>query len=169
MNALISRRNLIRAGLLAGAAVGAGGLAWLREPTLGLRVLAPEEVRVIEAMGEVMFPEGNPVGPSWRDADVVLAVDDLLADTLWPPNVPAFRYLLRTLELGTLLSRGQRFTECPPGVRLAVLEIWDQEDPFPRRLLSTSLRSVMAMAYFNHPAVQAALGWRLGCGELGAR
>lgn len=162
-SALVSRRAFFRGSLAAAVAIAGGGAAWLRDAAAGYRVLAPEEVHIVEALGEALYPEGNPVGVSWRDIDIARRVDGVLAENMLPRNVPAIRYLLRTLEIATLIARGRSFTSCPAALRVQIFTIWSQEDPFPRRLLIDSLKGVMCMAYYDHPRVKDALGWRLGC------
>ncbi len=159
----VSRRALMRGSMVAVASASVGGLGWLRDPAPGFRALAPEEVRITEALGEALFPEGNPMGVSWREAEIALGVDTILSDYMLPRNAAGVRYMLRTLEIATLLARGTRFSRCPAGMRVAIFEIWSQEDPFPRRLAIDSLRSVVSMAYYDHPSVKAAIGWRAGC------
>lgn len=163
MSALVSRRAFFRGSVIASVAIASGGMAWLREAAVGFRVLAPEEVRIVEALGEALYPEGNPVGVSWLDVDIARCVDDVLADYMLPRNVPAIRYLLRTLEIATLIARGHPFTRCPVDMRVQIFEIWSQEDPFPRRLVIDSLKGVLCMAYYDNPRVKAAIGWRTGC------
>jgi len=162
--ALISRRALLRGSIVAAIGAGVGGLAWLRDAAAGFRVLAPEEVVVVEALAEAIFPVGNPMGLSWLDIDLAHGFDDVLADFMLPRNVPAIRYLLRTLELATLVARGLPFSACHPEMRVQIFEIWSQEDPFPRRLALDGLKGVMCMAYYDHPRVKKAIGWRVGCG-----
>jgi len=161
--ALVSRRALFRGSLLAAAGIGVGGLGWLREAAVGFRVLAPDEVTIVEALAEALYPVGNPMGVSWLDIDVAQAFDTILADYMLPHNVTAIRYLLRTLEVATLVSRGLPFSACSPGMRVQIYEIWSQEDPFPRRLALDGLKGVLCMAYYDHPEVKKAIGWRVGC------
>lgn len=163
MSALVSRRAFLRASVMASVAIASGAAVWLREAAAGFRVLAPQEVRIVEALGEALYPEGNPIGLSWRDVDIARCVDDLLTDLMLPRNVPAIRYLLRTLEIATLVARGQSFTSCPVELRVQIFEIWSQQDPFPRRLMIDSLKGVLCMAYYDNPRVKAAIGWRTGC------
>lgn len=160
----ISRRSLLIG--------GAGGLAlvagfWtlsLDGPAPGARLLSAEELRVLEALTEAMFPEGAfPVGG--HEADVPRRVDRILAEVLEEPQVTAFRYVLRTLDWGTAASRGARFVDLPVEARREVLQTWQEPDVMARRVAADSLKAILGMAYFSHPAVLGHIGWRVGCGR----
>ena len=159
MTSLVTRRSLLRAGFLLAAGVGAGSFIWLRDPEEGFRWLSPGEVRIIAAVAEVLFPPGNPVGPDHTEVAVAREADRLLDTNVDPEKRDAFRYLLRTLEIGTLVSRGVVFSEASAEMRAAVLEIWGQHDPFPRRIALDSLKPVIGMPYFSDPGVLAAMGY----------
>ncbi len=156
---LVTRRSLLRASFLIAAGVGAGSFAWLRDPEPGYRWLSTGEVAILEALSEVLFQTGNAVGPDHTEVDVPAAADRLLDTNVDAEKRDAFRYLLRTLEIGTLVSRGVVFSEASAEVRAAVLAIWGQQDPFPRRLALDSLKTVLGMAYFSDPAVLRAVGY----------
>lgn len=160
--ALISRRGLLLAG--AGIALGVGGwLAFrLPSPGPGLRVLSENEARIVEAIARVLFPPGRfPVAGG--DGGTAPAVDALLADIFPRQTVPAFRYLLRSMELGTLVARGRLFSDLPVAEAAEVVAIWSGDDPLPRRLASDSLRLVLGTAFLRRPEVVSAIGFRAGC------
>lgn len=165
---LLTRRRLMLAGA-ALAAVGLGGwaVATLPEPGAGRLALSDDEVALVEALGEAMFPPGNPVGVAGSSLALGAAVDELLGDTLDPMVGPLFRHILAALDAGTLVSRGARFGALPLEARVDVLAHWDDNALFPRRAAYDALRLVMGMAYFNAPEVLAAIGWRARC-QLGA-
>ena len=158
-----SRRRLLVAATLGAAAASVGGFAWLGRPASGMRALSPMELRVVRALAEALFPAGGPIGVDPLAVGTVEEVDRILADVFEPEAARAFRYLLRTLELGTLLSRGLPFTALAPAERLDVLRVWNGKEPLPRRLAMDSIRSVFGMAYFSRPQVLAAIGWRDLC------
>jgi hypothetical protein len=74
------------------------------------------------------------------------------------------RLLFCLLEQATLVfpapGRGgrRRFSSLDPAQREAVLEGWQRSRLFPRRLVFTSLRAILTMGYFAHPAVLRGLG-----------
>jgi hypothetical protein len=163
MYPLVSRRSLLRAGLATGAALAFGVGLRLDAPAAGARLLSVEEMEILRALAEVMFPAGVfPV--DGLEARVPEEVDRIVADMMEEPATSAFRYVLRAIEWGTLASRGLRFSRLPAEARAEVLEVWSEPMVLPRRVAHDSLRLVLGMAYFNHPAVLGAIGWRTGCG-----
>lgn len=158
-------RRAFLAGLGATAAAGSG-TAWSLSPGLpdhGLRVLTITEHRVVRALADLYFP-GIHLPLSGSQAGVPEEVDRILAEVMDPLRASAFRYVLRALEWGTLAGRGQRFTALDAATQHEVLATWSTPAPVPRRVAGDSLKAVLGMAYFAHPDVRAAMGWRLGCG-----
>lgn len=156
-----------RAILLSGAALAVLGglgleLGWLPGAGPGWRVLSAEEAAVAEALGGALFPAGNPLGVAAAEVDFVTRVDDLLADTAEPELVPAFRYLLRAVQLSGL-PHGAPFTELGAEARRAVVAEWEDPANLARRMGFEVLKVLVGMAFFNHPAVRAAIGWRASC------
>jgi hypothetical protein len=159
----LSRRRL----LIAGAAVGAGGggvaVHRATRPAAGARLFTRSELRIVEAIAEVMFP-GGPFPVDGLQAGVAAEVDRIVAEVLEPIHAAGFRTLLQSLEWGTLASRGRSFTALPAPERAEVLERWLDPSVFTRRLAAESFRVVLGMAYFAHPEVLAHMGWRPECG-----
>jgi hypothetical protein len=162
MGALVSRRRLILGGLVAGATLAFGRGVTLYAPAPGARVLSARELEIVRGASEALFPAGVlPVdGPGARVAD---EVDRLLAEWMVEPHRSAFRYVLRSLEWGTLASRGTRFSQLSVEERREVIDAWNEPRLIARRAAMDSVRMVLGMAYFRHPAVLAAIGWRAGC------
>lgn len=161
----ISRRSLLLGGVGGLALVAGFWTLTLDAPAPGARLLSPDELRVLEALAEAMFPEGAfPVGG--LEADVPLRVDRIVADVLEEPQTTAFRYVLRTLDWGTAASRGTRFADLPVEARRDVLRAWREPEVMARRVAADSIKAILGMAYFSHPAVLAHIGWRLGCGGV---
>jgi len=156
-----TRRGLMVGGLV--AATAGGGLWGLSQgpPRTGARVLTEKEWTVVEAVGDVMFPGIHL--PSAAEAEVAAGVDRVIAEVLDPIHASGFRYVLRTLEWGTLASRGRPFTGLSRRARAEVLETWSGPEVLPRRVAGDALKVILGMAYYGHPAVQAAMGWRQGC------
>ncbi len=116
----------------------------------------------MEAIARVMFPPGHfPV--EGGDGGTAPVVDQLLNEAIDPMAVSPFRYLLRAIEWGTFVSRGQRFSDLDLDTAQEVLAIWGSANPFPRRMAYTSMQALMGMAFFRRPEVAKAIGWRAGC------
>ncbi len=156
--ALITRRRLLGAGLAAGALAVCAGTVRLGSPSPDLRVLSRDERLLVDALGEALWPEGNPIGIPWVGAE---HVDEVLAVTLLPVSVLAFRYALRGLAWGSLLT-GRSISARSALERVELLHAWS-EGPLPERLSHDGIKVVLGMAYFNHPSVMEALGVNFRC------
>lgn len=171
--ALVSRRDLLRRGLLVGGlvaaagGVGLGSAMWLAPAAPGMRVLSAAEVRIVAAIADTMFPKGA-MPLSGVEAGVVETVDALLDGGFPDVHCMGLRYILRTLEWGTLASRGVRFSEASVEVRAEVIETWREPSVLVRRVASDALTMVFGMAYFQNAQVQGAIGYRAACGGVHA-
>lgn len=156
-----TRRQLLLGGT-ALAAVSAWEITDLPPPAPGHQLLSPDELGVVAAYGDALFPPGNPLGPPAREVELAAEVDRVLADQE-PLIRDVFRYALKTLVIGTWASRGAHFSDLPLEIRQEVVQNWQSERVLARRLLADAIRMELGMAYFNLPAVQAALGWVPSC------
>ncbi len=150
--------------------VAASVYAWRRlfarypRPVAGrFRVLAAREAAFLAASAEALFPRGGELAVSGTEARVPEWVDGYLE--LQPPRVRLLMRLLFCLvEQATLVlpapgAGGRaRFSCLCPAQRIAALEGWQRSRFFPRRLVFTSLRAILTMAYFADPAVLRGLG-----------
>ena len=163
MGTLVSRRSLLLSGVAAGGLLAAGGgIRWARQPAAGALVLSQPEHEVVEAAARVLFPPGFfPV--SGGDGKTAPEVDRILAQVIDPRAVAPFRTMLGALEWGTLVSRGNRFSQLTPAEATHVLDVWGSENPFPRRVAFDSLQAVIGMAFLRRPEVLEAVDWRTGC------
>ena len=160
---LITRRRVVVGGVGVASAVALAYAAWLPAPAEGRSVLGPDEQDVIDALGEAMFPLGNPVGPSWRDVDLVAEVDRVLEHCLPDQAVIGFRYLCSALNWSALVVAGRPLTACTIAERLELFEALEQRGSVVRRAARDGLRGVLALAYFDHPMVWRAIGYRSRC------
>jgi len=161
-NALVTRRTLLIAGAAAAVAGTGVGVVHLGRPAAGYRVLSGREIKVVEALARVLFPPGVfPVHGG--DGGTAPGVDHLLAEVFPPHTVPPFRYVLRAIQLGTLLARGRHFHELPVDEAAEVVAIWAGDDPLPRRLASDSVKLILGTAFLRRPEVKAAIGYRAEC------
>lgn len=147
------------------AVLGIAGVWALRRLLGGYRprdparpLLAPREAAVLEAAAEALYPPGGPVPLSGGDADLAGYVDGYLA-MLPAATRRLVRLLLLAFEQATLLfpapghAGRRRFSSLTLEQRVQVLEGWRTSSLFFRRLAFTSLRALLTMAYFAHPAV----------------
>ncbi len=162
-----TRRQLLIGGSVTTTVLALGVGVYLPGPAVGRAVLSEGEARVVAALAEVMFPPGNAMGVDFEGAEVVSGVDRLLAETLDPSMVLPFRYMLRSIQWGTLALAGSRFTECSLERRGSLMSAWDKPGTRVGHMVSASVRAVLGMAYFNHSQVLGVIGWRVGCGGVG--
>lgn len=158
---LMSRRTLLRSAVLAGIVGAVARLAHLREPRAGLRKLDEHEAELVAHLGDILFPAGGVLGISARDVDIVTRVDDVLCEVLLPVSADGFRYLLRGLDYVSTFTHSTRFCACDLAKQTEILEAWGAE--MPGKLGYESIRSVLSMAFFNHPAVLERVGFRPRC------
>lgn len=161
---VFSRRNLLVGGgaLAALAAVSVPAVV-LPEAAEGRFLLGDAELRLVQAVGEALFPPGNPLGVSGAEVDLATRVDELLGDYLDGEVGLVFRYVLRLLEHGTLASRGTSFSVLSLDERVDVLATWADTGVLPRRLAYDALRLVYGMAFMTSPRALSAVGWAPRC------
>jgi hypothetical protein len=156
----LSRRVLLLSGA-AMAAVSAVGVEAVSLPSAaeGRRLLSLGELDLVRAVGEALFPPGNPMGIAADVVDLGEAVDALVGDYMDPIVAPVLRYLLRALDVGTTASRGVPFGSLSLEDRRAVLDTWADNAVLPRRLAYDTFKTILGMAFFNSEAVRDAAGW----------
>ena len=127
-------------------------------PARPMVVLADREAAFLDAAAEATFPAGGAIAVSGREAEVAAHTDRWLA-VLHPRIRTLMRLLFFLVEHATffLWAPGpwgwRRFSALEPDQQRAVLEGWSESRFFPRRLVFVSLRGVLTLAYFAHPAV----------------
>lgn len=162
VTALVSRRTILNGAVALGVSVAFGAGLRLDAPAPGAWILSAEELAVVRAAAEVMFP-GDPLPLDGIEAGVAEEVDRLLVNLMGEPHASAFRYVLRALEWGTFASRGARFTQLDVAERAEVLDAWSDPRILPRRVSSDGIRLLLGMAYFNNTVILDAIGWRIDC------
>jgi len=121
------------------------------------------EFAFLAAAAEANYPPGGDVEASGLDADIPAYVDRLLNVTHSRTRFQ-MRMLFFLVEHATLLfpapGRGgfRRFSSLWPEQRVAVLDAWASSRFWQRRLVFASLRAVLTLGYFAHPAVLRQLG-----------
>jgi hypothetical protein len=134
---------------------------------LTLRVLTAREAGFLVAASDAAFPPGGPLAISGCEAGVPTHVDRWLA--LLPHRTRTLvRLLLAFFEHATLLFPAprsrllgdgfRRFSRLTPVQRGAVLEAWGRSPWRVRRIVFTSLRTLLTSAYFASPGVLRATG-----------
>jgi len=115
------------------------------------------------AAAAAAFPPGGAVPLSGSEAGVPGHLDRYLA-ALAGRNRLLIRLLLVFFEHATLFFPGpgasgfRRFSKLDPAQRIAVLESWSRSPLRARRIVFTSLRTILTMGYFDSPAVLRATG-----------
>ncbi|MEE2828317.1 MAG: gluconate 2-dehydrogenase subunit 3 family protein [Myxococcota bacterium] len=165
----ISRRSLVKRGLALaalGGAAGAGVLTWGHGgryadpvPACDLHYLQRREFAILAALANALFPPGNDIGLSGTDARIPEYVDRMLAG-MSQHKAAEFRAMLLLFEHGTLAFglRARRFTDLSLPARERYLRRWEEARVYSRRILAAGLKTVLGIAYFAHPKVQAKLG-----------
>jgi hypothetical protein len=132
-----------------------------RDPALSQ--LAPREAAFVTAAADAAFPAGGAIPPSGSEAGIPRHLDRYLG-LLGGRNRVLIRLLLAFFEHATLLfpapgaSGFRRFSALSPAQRVAVLDAWSRSPLRARRLVFTSLRTILTMGYFDSPAVLRATG-----------
>jgi len=166
MNALVTRRSVMLGGAVLAAATTTGGLVWLAPPAQGMRALSPHEVEMVESIARVLFPPGYfPVYGG--DGGTAPMVDEILSEMVDPNAAAGFRYMLRAIEIGTLISRGIRFSRLSAEEQFEVVDIWFSQEPAPRRMAGDSVKVVIGKGLLRRAEVIDRIGWRRGCIDRG--
>ena len=123
MSVPITRRGVLLSGALLGAAVLVGRIVYLAPAAAGMRVLSRREADIVEAIAAVLFPPGV-FAVHGGDGGTAPRMDTLLDEMLDTTSADGFRYLLRAIEIGTLVARGVPFTRLPVDEAREVIDIW---------------------------------------------
>ncbi len=131
-------------------------------PRTPLLCLARREAATVDAVAEAMFPPGGSIPASGLEANAPRYLDRLL-DVSHPRIRLLVRLLFFLVEHATLFFPApgrlglRRFSALSFDQRVAVLDGWNHSRLFARRLVFTSLRALMTLAFFAHPPVARAL------------
>jgi hypothetical protein len=125
--------------------------------------ISAREAAFLDAAAEATFPGSGAIPVSGRESDVPHHTDRWFA-VLHPRMRLLMRLLFFLVEHATLLwwapgPRGwRRFSSLSREQQRAALEGWSGSRLFAFRLVFVSLRAVLTMGYFAHPAVLRPLG-----------
>lgn len=127
-------------------------------------MLTQREARVVLAIAETMFPEGDARRVSVEDARIVEYLDELFAE-IEPRERVMMRSLLGLIEVQSLVFNFRRprlFTRASPEERAKNLAGWDKSNLYYRRLVFQAVRSLMLWAYVDNPDVEQSIGVERG-------
>jgi len=135
---------------------------WYPRPARRYRHFFPGEVAVVTSAGEAIFPPGGRLPQAGSDADLTGYLDRYLGAS--PPRLRMLmRGLLFLVEHSTFFlwapgrAGWRRFSSLDLDQRMAVIEGWARSRVFARRLVFTSLRSLLTLAFLAHPPILRAL------------
>jgi len=159
-SSLVTRRSLIASGLMLGVAATGGRVWWTFRRAPQARVLSQDELDVVTALSEVLFP-GAPMPLSGLQAGVPMEVDRIVAEVFDTLRATGFRAALKVLQLGTVATWGKTFSKLNMDERRQVLTVWADPDIIPRRIALDGFNAVLGMAYWQHPTIIEHLGWKV--------
>jgi len=134
-------------------------------PTLArsYQVLRRNEVALLTAVSEAMFPPGGHIPASGVDANLPDYIDRWMSVSSKQTRV-LMHLLYFLIEHATVIfpapgrAGRRRFSALDFDQRVAVLQGWGESSLYLRRLVFVSLRSILTMGYFAHPPVLRKLG-----------
>lgn len=163
----VTRRNLLKFGLLGALALGVSGVGLALfpgasvAPRAPLQALSPRQYAVLVAVAERLCP-GGPGLPSATELDVAGHVDALLA-RMHPADAAEVGQLLLLFEnaLVRALLHGSPvpFSRASAAQQEAALESWRTSSLQARRMAFKALRGLVAAAYWSQPATWAHIGY----------
>ena len=120
--------------------------------------LNPLESDFCRAIAETMYPEVGSDWPSYREAELLAELAHYLRAVV-PRKRRMIRLLFTFAELaGILRPPFRRFSRLTPEARSRMLERWDDSRFAFLNLCSTSLRTLVNLAYLSHPKAMARTG-----------
>lgn len=165
----LPRRTLLKRGLLGGALLSAGTLAWTAgrgvqlgpEPRRPLRVLTRQEYAVAGSIAACLIPAREGWPSSW-DVECAEKFDELLV-RLHPETVTELRQLLHLFENGlsgllTTLSPTP-FSHLDVTAQAARLEAWRQSKLSLLRSGYLALTRLFHATYYASPRTYALVGY----------
>jgi hypothetical protein len=165
----LSRRSVIKRGLLGGALLAAGGAGVLALrggaevplPPDGLLVFSPAQYAVLDAVARRMVrPRAG--WPTVDQIGVARAADRIAARTE-PSAQKELRQLLGLFENGLagflFGGRTRPFTRLDPAEQDRVLAEWRDSRIAVRRTGYSALRTLVLAAYYQSPAIWPAVGY----------
>src|SRR5215472_9423984 len=167
--ATLSRRSVIKRGLLGGALLAAGGAGFLALrggaevplPPDGLLVFSPAQYAVLDAVARRMVRPRS----GWATVDqiAVARAADRIAARTEPSAQKELRQLLGLFENGLagflFGGRTRPFTRLDGAEQDRVLAEWRDSRIAVRRTGFTALRTLVLAAYYQSPTIWPAVGY----------
>jgi len=168
----LSRRRLLKRGLLGGALLLLGGALPLAlrstlsrgKPKRALKLLSEDEHAVLAAVAARLAP-GDGAGPRWPTAeslDCAGKIDALMA-TVHPAVGAELRQLLHLFEsalFGLVIAGSPTpFTRCSPAAQDARINAWHHSRLALLRTGYQALRRLVHATYFSSPEVYPLIGY----------
>jgi len=162
----LSRRRLLKYGLLGGSVLlmgGAGGLLSLRgfaPEVRGLRILSAHEYRTLTALARTHLPAGGAFPTGAKDFDIARQFDDFLADEP-EDNIRDLKRALMLLEFGPVLfeRKAKTFSNLSPKEQLRHWESWMLSPMLLRRQVSTAFRKFISLVFYDLEKVWPHIGY----------
>ena len=132
-------------------------------PAQRFRALSSHEAAFLSAAADATFPPGGDIPASGTEAGIPAYVDAYMA-ALPPRNRILIRLLFFLFEHVTLVIPApgfdgfRRFTSLRPQQQRALLESWGTSRLRSRRVVFTSLRTILSMGYMSSPDVLRCMG-----------
>jgi len=165
----LSRRSLLKRGLLGGSLLALGGLGFLAlrggrlvpVPPDGLRVFSPREFAVLDAVAHrLVRPRAG--WPTVEELGVALAADRI-AERTEPSAQKELKQLLGLFENGLagflFGGRTRPFTTLDGEEQDRVLAEWRDSNLAIRRTGFSALRTLVLAGYYQSPRVWPAVGY----------
>lgn len=122
--------------------------------------LSKSERRIVEAIGQTLFPRGGAIDVDSVEAGVGDYVEDYVDRLPWWNRVQ-IRALFQAFDRGFGLNAsqpGRRFVDAHPDERKAFLDAWEHSANYTQRMLWAGLRMVFTLAYAEAPGVKVGMG-----------
>lgn len=163
----LSRRSLLKTGLIGAVLVSAGGAGLLLQkarpqPHGELHVLDADEYAVLAAMCERMCPAQGQGAPGATELDLAGYIDRMLApiDQETQQGVKIGLRLFDNALTGALFGeRITPFTKLSPEKQDAVLEAWRDSGVAFRRTLFAGLAVLILSSYWGHESTWQRIGY----------
>jgi hypothetical protein len=145
--------------LIAGTAVRLGSL-FDQPPAPAHKALSVRELVIFRALIEALFPGGDM--PAADPDHAISYADDFLSRTDRDVRL-LFKSMLHVIEEESRLLRLCRFSKLSLADRMSELRAWEITPIYLKRSAFNTVKLVSALAYFDQPGVNEALGWYVGC------
>lgn len=147
--------------VLAGGAAGLVGTGWFAgygEANPAAPLLNAKEQAVLVAVADAMFPRGGVLPIAGSDAGVLRFMNETLRTSSLRMSL-LMRLLLRVVEHGPWVVNGRaRLTKQTPAERVATLQSWSESPIYLLRVVFTSIRTLVSLAYLADDDVVRTIG-----------